>query len=182
MELITPDQDRLPLFIAAMERSLADASLEQWYAREQLRLAVEEPALFLAQATDMEGIGTVTLADGRQVPRLPGFTRWMWDDELAGMINFRWQTGTTDLPPNCLGHIGYETLSWKRQRGYATQALAQMLDLVRPLGIAFVELVTNIDNIASQQVVKTNGGVLVEEFDKPESSGGGCAYRFRIDL
>ena len=50
----------------------------------------------------------VKLPDGSFVPRIPGITRWMWDGQVCGSINFRWQVGSTELPPNCLGHIGYE--------------------------------------------------------------------------
>lgn len=182
MELISPDMEHLPLFVAAMERSIAEASLETWYAQEQLRLAREEPELLLTQSNDMVGVGTVRLSDGTEVPRLPGFSRWMWDGQIAGTINFRWQAGTTELPPDCLGHIGYETFAWMRQRGYATSALKQMLALVKPLGIPFVELTTNIDNIASQKVIQNNGGVLVKEIEKPASSGGGRGYLFRIAI
>lgn len=182
MQLIRPDRQRLPLFVEAMERSLAESSLEQWYAQEQLRMAREESELFLAQTQDMVGVGTIRIAEGVEVPRLPGFTRWMWDGELSGVINFRWQTGTTALPPTCLGHIGYEVFSWKRQQGYATSALAQMLNEVRPLGIPFVELTTNPDNIASQKVIAKNGGVFVEEFEKEPENGGGRNFRYRISF
>jgi len=41
----------------------------------------------------------------------------MWDDEFAGSIGFRWQPGTSALPPHCLGHIGYAVVPWKQGRG-----------------------------------------------------------------
>lgn len=182
MELITPSLERLPLFVAALQRSLEEGSLETWYARDQVARAQEDPEAFLATSDDMEGRGFVTLPDGSQTPRLPGFNRWMWDGEMCGSINFRWQTGTTDLPPQCLGHIGYEVFSWKRNKGYATQALKQMLDEVAPLGIPYVELVTDPANVASQHVITKNGGAFVEQFTKEPSQGGSVALRFRIYL
>ena len=62
-----------------------------------------------------------------EVPRLPGFVRWLWDGEFCGQIGFRWQPGTEALPPHCLGHIGYAVVPWKRGKGYATRALAMLL-------------------------------------------------------
>ena len=59
--------------------------------------------------------GPVTLPDGSQVPRLPGYRRWMWDGEFCGSIGFRWQPGTSALPPYVLGHIGYSVVPWKQR-------------------------------------------------------------------
>lgn len=182
LTLLRPSLERLPLLVEALQRSLEEGSLETWYAQDQVRRAQEDPQTFLSESEDMEGRGFVTLPDGSQTPRLPGFNRWMWDGQICGTINFRWQTGTTDLPPQCLGHIGYEVFSWKRNRGYATEALKLMLDEVAPLGIPYVELVTNPDNLGSQKTITNNDGYLVEEFTKVESQGGGKALRFRIEL
>ena len=88
----------------------------------------------------------------------------MWDGEYCGAISLRWQPGTMDLPPHCLGHIGYAVVPWKRRRGYATAALEQMLVLARDEGLPFVDIVTDDDNVASQAVVRANGGLLEEEF------------------
>ncbi len=99
-----------------------------------------------------------------------------------GAIGFRWQPGTTDLPPTCLGHIGYSVVPWKRRRGYAREALRLMLPQVRVSGLAFVEITTDPDNVASQRVVEANGGVLHERFTKPAQFGGQPGLRYRIAL
>ena len=122
------------------------------------------------------------LADGSTVTRIPGYRYWLWDGEFCGQISFRWQPGTTDLPPTCLGHIGYSVVPWKRRRGYATEALRQLLSIVRQEGLPFVELTTDIDNVASQRVIEANGGVLFERFAKPACYGGTPALRYRIAL
>ncbi len=122
----------------------------------------------------------ITLPDGSQVPRLPGYRRWLWDGEFCGSINFRWQNGTEDLPPHVLGHIGYAVVPWKRGRGYAAKALALLLPEASVRGLRWVELTTNPDNVASQKVILANGGILVERFVKPESYGGGEGLRWRI--
>jgi predicted acetyltransferase len=124
----------------------------------------------------------VILPDGSTVPRLPGFRRWIWDDEFCGSIGFRWQPGTSDLPAHVLGHIGYAVVRWKRGRGYAKRALGLLLREVRSTGLTFVELTTDPDNPASQAVILANGGRLVERFKKEAVYGGQDGLRFRITL
>jgi predicted acetyltransferase len=138
---------------------------------------------FLAEMDDPEGKGPpVKLPDGSLVPRLPGIRRWLWDGEFAGSIGFRWERGTTALPPYCLGHIGYAVVPWKRGQGYAKEALRLMLSEARVQQLSFVELVTDPDNAASQRVIESNGGVLHEEFTKPAQHGATRGLRYRIYL
>ncbi|MGH9410109.1 MAG: GNAT family N-acetyltransferase [Vicinamibacterales bacterium] len=138
---------------------------------------------FIASLVDLEGKGDpVVLGDGTTVKRLPGSLRWMWDGEFCGSIGLRWQPGTEALPPTCLGHIGYAVVQWKQRRGYATQALADILPDAKARGLRYVEITTAIDNIGSQRVILSNGGVLVEEFVTPPSLGSKRDFRYRIDL
>jgi len=106
----------------------------------------------------------------------------MWDGEFCGVIGFRWQPGTTELPPHCLGHIGYSIVPWKRGRGYATRALALLLADIREEGLPYVELTTDTTNIPSQRAILANGGKVVEQFNKPLAYGGAASLRFRIPL
>ncbi len=48
--------------------------------------------------------------------------------------------------------------------------------------LAYVELTTDRTNLASQHVITTNGGQLVERFHKPAEYGGAESLRFRIPL
>lgn len=124
----------------------------------------------------------VTLPDGTTAARLPGFIRWMWDGEFCGIVGLRWQVGTMELPSYCLGHVGYSVVAWRRNKGYATSALRQLLPLARDVGLPYVELTADIDNVASQRVILANGGRLVEEFTKPPAHGSQVALRFHILL
>jgi len=45
---------------------------------------------------------------------------------------------------------------WKRRLGYATRALALFLPDVRPPGLRFVELTTDVDNVPSQRVIEAS--------------------------
>jgi predicted acetyltransferase len=151
--------------------------------REELVRIREDPTLFLAQQVDREAKGPpVILPDGSTARRLPGYRRWMWDGDFCGVIGLRWQPGTTDLPPHCLGHIGFSVVPWKRRRGYATHALALLLPDAGKEGLAHVDLTTDPDNIASQRVILANGGQLIDHFRKPDAYGGAEGLRFRISL
>ncbi len=184
MELVRPTTEHLDSYKSALIRELlAGTAPYPDEARDQLAEIAADPQLFLAKQEDREAQGgDVKLPDGSFVPRLPSISRIMWDGEACGRINFRWRAGTTDLPPTCLGHIGYEVFSWKRRNGYACEALKQILPEAVALGMPFVELTTNLDNHFSQRVIQKNGGVLHEQFVKPSSQGGGDGLRFRIYL
>ncbi len=181
IELVSPAAQYLPDYVHALQQGWSPNNLRPEAAGEELARIEKDPDRFLSEQNDREAKGPpVVLSDGSQVPRLPGYFRWMWDGEFCGSISFRWQPGTTNLPPYCLGHIGYSVVPWKRRRGYATRALQLLLPETRAEGLAFVELTTEPENVASQRVIEANGGVLIERFQKPAGQGGGAGLRFRI--
>ena len=183
LELVWPAVQYLSSYIHALEQGWSPDNRRQQVAAEHLERIAEDSTRFLSEQVDREAKGpAVILPNACAVPRLPGFTQWIWDGEFCGVISLRWQPGTTDLPPYCLGHIGYSVVPWKRQRGYATRALRLMLPQARDEGLAFVELVADSDNIASQRVIEGNGGKLIEQFRKSEDEGGTDSLRFRIHL
>jgi predicted acetyltransferase len=182
MTLVWPSREYLPSYIAALERGWSPDNLHGDAAvGVELQRINANPDTFLASQVDRVGAGgAILLLDGTKVPRLPGYNRWLWDGEFCGRIGFRWQPGTEALPPHCLGHIGYTVVPWKRRRGYATQALREMLQEVKAEGLRYVELTTQPDNVSSQRVITANGGVLVEEFIAPASVGGRREFRYRV--
>ncbi|MBP7252685.1 MAG: GNAT family N-acetyltransferase [Alphaproteobacteria bacterium] len=188
--LVKPALPHLASYHAALVQGWSPDNLRPQVAQEELAKIDTDAVAFLAdldqftgQAAlpDMTG-ATVTLPDGSQVARLPGFRRWIWDGTFCGSIGMRWQPGTASLPPHVLGHIGYAVVPWKRQKGYATAALQQLLPLAQAYGLPYVELTTEPANIASQKVITNNGGVLVETFTALPAYGSVTKLRYRIVL
>ena len=184
MRLGWPSREQLPSYIAALERGWSPDNVRgEIAAREELGRIAADADAFLVSLVDRNPAGRfVTLLEGTRVPRIPGYRRWMWDGEFCGSIGFRWQPGTEALPPYCLGHIGYAVVPWKRRRGYATQALGEVLRDAAAEGLHYVELTTELDNAVSQRVIEANGGVFVEEFTAPPGLGGKRERLYRIHL
>jgi predicted acetyltransferase len=184
VQLVRPSGEHLASYVDALQRGWsADNVRGAIAAREELEQIHSDSQAFLASMEDIEAKGPpVQLPDGSFVKRLPGFRRWLWDGEFGGSIGFRWQPGTTALPPHCLGHIGYAVVPWKQGRGYATAALRLLLVEARFSGLPYVEITTDPENIASQHVIETNGGKLVERFTKPPQFGSAPGLRYRIAL
>ncbi len=114
--------------------------------------------------------GTLLRADGTRVARLPGRILWISDGAFCGVIGFRHQPGTEDVPEGVSGHVGYAVVPWKRRRGIATRALALLLPLARGAGLRRILLTCDKDNIPSRRVIEANGGTPAEPID------GSCAY------
>ena len=184
LQLLVPSLAHLAAYTDALRRGWSPDNVRLEEAvREELELIADDPAAFVAMLDDREAKrGPITLPDGSQVPRLPGYRRWMWDGDFCGSIGFRWQPGTSALPPHCLGHIGYSVVPWKQRLGHATRALALLLPDVRKEGLAYVELTTDPDNLPSQKVITANGGALVKRFRKEPAYGQAEALLFRIRL
>ena len=184
MNLVWPSQAYLPGYVAALTRGWSpDNLLGEVAARGELERIARDPDAFLRALVDLDGAGDpITLPDGSEVPRLPGYVRWIWDGDFCGSIGFRWQAGTEDLPPTCRGHIGYAVVPWKRRRGYATEALRELLKDVGRHGLRYVEITTAPDNVPSQRVIEANGGRFVEEFVTPAALGGKRHRRYRVPV
>ena len=188
MQILRPTIKELPSYKAALEQGWSPDNLRGTVAaREMLARLEADTDAFLASLEDREAKGPlVTLPDGTQMKRIPGFHRWMWDassdNPFCGSISLRWKPGTADLPPHVLGHIGYSVVPWKRRLGYATSALKQMSHEARDIGLRYVEITTDPDNVASRRVIEANGGVLMEHFTKPTQFDSTPGLRYRIAL
>ena len=178
MQLVAPAIDHLPSYVAALETGWSPSNVTD-LSGPQLAAIRENPAAFIAGMT-LQG-GTVTLPDGKIVPKLPFIARWMWDGEFCGTISLRWQDGTDALPPHVLGHIGYAVVPWKRRRGHASEALRLMLIEAKKIGLKRIEITTDPDNAISQRIIEKNGGRYLETFVN-ESFGPEPHLRYVVDL
>lgn len=109
IRLVKPALEHLPTYVDALRRGWSPDNVRpEFTAREHLAAIDVDPVAFVETLDDPEAKGPpLTLPDGRQVPRLPGYLRFIRDGELAGSIGFRWQEGTSALPSHVLGHISY---------------------------------------------------------------------------
>ncbi len=168
LTLVEPGPALLPGYAAALEAGWSPNTTRD-VSREQLAALRADPDAFLRDLTDPSG--TVTLADGMVVPRLPSALFWLSDGDFCGSINFRFQRGTEDLPAFCSGHIGYSIVPWKRRRGYATQALRLVLPIARREGLARVSVTCDADNLGSVRVIEANRGILAGRAAHPDRPG-----------
>jgi predicted acetyltransferase len=183
MDLVWPAAEYLTGYVHALQQGWSPDNLRTQTALDDLARIAEDSARFLSEQVDREAKGPpLVLPDGSLVPRLPGYSQWMWDGEFCGTIGFRWQRGTNELPPYCLGHVGYSVVPWKRGRGYATRALQLLLPRAKEEALSYIELTTDANNIASRRVIEANGGTLIERFYKSAAYGGAESLRFRILL
>ncbi len=172
---------------AAMLDAYADALRRGWspsntsdVSAEHLAAIAADPEAFLAKL--LEQTGTFALPDGTVVDKLPSIVRWMWDGDFCGAISLRYQPGTSQLPPLVSGHIGYAVVPWKRNHGYASKALRQVLDEARELGLTEVTITTQPDNLASRTVIQRNGGVCAGTWSHPTMDGGAKLERWVVQL
>jgi predicted acetyltransferase len=164
LQLFEPNLALLPAYEAALASGWSPNNTRD-VSKKQLDAIRTDADAFVKSLTGQGG--TVQLPDGTDVPKLPMRARWMWDGEFVGRISLRWQSGMDALPDYVLGHIGFAVVPWKRRRGYATRALALMLDEAREVGLTCVEITADTNNVASQRVIRANGARLVREFVSP---------------
>lgn len=183
MVLVIPAARHLPDYVAALQRGWSPDNLRPDAGAEQLAAIARDADGFLARMEDREAAGgPVTLPDGSTAPRLPSVRRWIWRDGFCGSIGLRWRPGTEELPPHCLGHIGYAVTPWRRREGLATAALLALSPEARAVGLRHVDLTTDPNNVASIRVIEKAGGVFVKTFEAPAYLGGAEERLYRIHL
>lgn len=101
-------------------------------------------------------------------------TFWLEDNnEIVGVIRIRHKNSKH------FGHIGYDIAPEYRNLGYGSKILELGIIEARKLGFDTVVLTCLDYNIASQKVIKKNGGFITNIF---ENKDGETLYSFEINL
>ncbi len=177
-----PTIEQMSEFIAALKTGWSPSNTRPELAQELVDSIGRDPNSYLLLSDDVHGEGPpVTLPDGSQVDRLPGIVRWIWCDGFCGVMSLRWQIGTMELPPTCLGHVGYSVVPWRRGEGLATAALIELIPLARDLGLPYVDLTVDADNRGSQRVIEKASGQRLGNVAKPQVYDAEEAWLYRIE-
>src|SRR4030095_13297416 len=86
IELVRLSWESLPQYVAALKRGWSADNVRGLEAvRDELAKIDADPQAFVDRLHDPDGKGPpVTLPDGSQVKRLPGYQLWMWDEVFCG--------------------------------------------------------------------------------------------------
>lgn len=178
-----PTHAHLPAWLEALERGWTPSLSRPQLAQEQMTAIRTDPDAFLADLSDPDGAGPpVPLPDGSTVPRLP-WQRWViWNDGFCGVIDLRYQKGTSDLPPHVLGHVGYSVVPWRWREGLATRAMQEIADYAGALGLTWIEAAIDPENLASLGVMRAVGATLYERRNPGAAYGNRDFLFWRMKL
>ncbi len=101
-------------------------------------------------------------------------------DEILGMLQLRHTPSKSSiLPAGFESHIYYEINPQYRNKGNGTKILGLGLVEAKKIGLQEVIVTCTKDNIASQKIIETNKGELL---DKQVNDEGVLVYKYRIRL
>lgn len=188
LRLVLPSLEWVPSYKLALERGWSPNNVTPEQTRiEELDSIEKDAKSFCDALVDLAPSSSIKLPDGSYVPKLPGYRSWMIAkvsqmEQFVGSIGFRWQDGSDELPPYCLGHIGYSVVPWEQAKGYATEALKLLLSQAQERGLKKVEITTQPDNIASRRVIEKVGGICLGEYQEPRGYGGHIGLKYFVRL
>jgi predicted acetyltransferase len=103
------------------------------------------------------------------------------DDLPAGIIQIRHKPSHgVGIPESMSSHIYYEIDPQYRNRGYGKQILALGLGKAKEIGLKEVMITCLEDNLASQKIIESNGGIFIEEAFIPDLNKK--MFKYKITL
>ncbi|MCB9805640.1 GNAT family N-acetyltransferase [Candidatus Nomurabacteria bacterium] len=108
---------------------------------------------------------------------VPNTTFWLVDgDQFIGHVNIRHKL--TEKLEKVGGHIGYAIRPSRQGQGYGNKILEMVIPKSKNLGLDKLLLVCNKDNIASNKIIKNNGGEFRDEIEVD----GEKVFRYWINI
>lgn len=102
--------------------------------------------------------------------KVPSSEMWLMDnDTFIGAVSIRHELN--DFLKEFGGHVGYAIRPSERKKGYGKKALALALTYLKKRGINEVFVTCDEDNIASQKIIQSSGGVLQDIVEIPQNPG-----------
>ena len=123
------------------------------------REGLEDPAEFARLVANRVGDAEPTSV---RPPRWTTATYWWLEDpdladEFVGSISLRHHIDHP-LLATVGGHVGYSVRPSARRRGYASDALRQVVPRAAARGIPRLLVTCDLDNVASARTIEANGG------------------------
>ena len=107
------------------------------------------------------------LVDRASTPEILGRVLWISDGSFCEVISLRYLAGSLDLPSEVSVHVSYTIAPWKRRRGYAVEALTQLLPIAHRLGLPRILATTHEDNEPSRRVIEASSDVFAGAIPHP---------------
>jgi predicted acetyltransferase len=101
---------------------------------------------------------------------------------VAGLVDLDAIVGDIELPPYCLGHIGYSIVEAHRGKGFATLGLKMLLKEASAQGLSYVCIHCLPHNLASKRVIEKSGGKYLGIFVTTPGYGSVEELKYRIEL
>ncbi|NGN96366.1 GNAT family N-acetyltransferase [Grimontia sp. S25] len=123
----------------------------------------ENANYYQAAKVDFSGYIQSLLDESKGINLREGFVPcshfWLVDSEqnILGAIRVRHHIDNDFLALEC-GHIGYDIAPSHRRKGHGTTMLKLALPRAKSLSISKVLITADEDNLASQKIIKANGG------------------------
>ncbi len=151
IQLVPPTEGCRESFLRAL-REFRHEGLP-WWVGGDLEGVEQDFAAFVARKLSDSNRRTETF--------IPATHLWaVAEEQFVGRISIRHELN--DVLRIEGGHIGYDTVPSRRDRGVATEMLRQALPVARTLGLTSVLLTCDDTNAASIRVIERNGGSLRE--------------------